>query len=94
MIAERIRALRLQSGMTQAELARRMGITRSGINAWEMGISTPSTQCIVELAELFHVSTDHLLGVSEEQVIHIDGFSEEQRKLLFSLVRYFEQENR
>ena len=48
--------------MTQAELAKKLGITRSSVNAWEMGISVPSTQYIVELALLYNVSTDYLLG--------------------------------
>ena len=63
MVAERISELREQQNMTQAELAKRLGITRSSVNAWEQGISVPSTQYIVELSALFGVSTDYLLGV-------------------------------
>ena len=48
MIADRIKALREQKGYTQVELAKRLGITRSSVNAWELGISVPSTQNIVE----------------------------------------------
>ena len=49
-IGEKIKKLRLEKFMTQAELAKQLGITRSSVNAWEMGISVPSTQYIVELA--------------------------------------------
>ena len=42
MIAEKIKALREARSWTQAELARRMGITRNGVNSWEQGLSTPS----------------------------------------------------
>ena len=55
MIADRIKQLREQLGLTQSELAKRLGITRSSVNAWEQGISVPSTQFIVELSGLFHV---------------------------------------
>ena len=55
MVAERISELREQQNMTQAELAKRLGITRSSVNAWEQGISVPSTQYIVELSALFGV---------------------------------------
>ena len=48
--AERIKTLRENFGLSQAELAGRLDITRSSVNAWEMGISVPSTQYIVELA--------------------------------------------
>ena len=51
--AERIKTLREKFGLSQAELAGRLDITRSSVNAWEMGISVPSTQYIVELAQLF-----------------------------------------
>ena len=61
MVAERIKQLREQSNWTQSELAKQLGITRSSVNAWELGISVPSTQYLVELAALFKVSTDCLL---------------------------------
>ena len=64
--AERIKELREKNNMTQSDLARRLGITRSSVNAWEMGISIPSTQYVVELAELFKVSTDYILGLSKK----------------------------
>ena len=50
MLAERIKHLREQRPMTQVDLAKYLGVTRSGVSAWEMGISVPSTQYIVELA--------------------------------------------
>ena len=64
MVADRIKSLREQNNKTQSELAKQLGITRSSVNAWEMGISVPSTQYIVELANIFHVSTDYLLGIN------------------------------
>ena len=63
MIAERIKELREEKAWTQTELAKILGVTRSCVNAWEMGISVPSTQYVVELASLFHISTDFLLSV-------------------------------
>ena len=40
-INERIHDLRERSGLTQSDLAIQLGMTRSGVNAWEMGISKP-----------------------------------------------------
>ena len=62
MTSERIKALREARGWTQAELARRLNITRNGVNSWEQGLSMPSPACLVDLAKLFLVSTDYLLG--------------------------------
>ena len=93
MIADRIKKLRQQFGLTQSDLAKKLHITRSSVNAWEMGISIPSTQYVVELAELFKVSTDYILGLSNGGVISTASLTEEQTKILFSLVQYFNREN-
>ena len=93
MIADRIKKLRQQFGLTQSDLAKKLNITRSSVNAWEMGISIPSTQYIVELAELFKVSTDYILGLSRDSVISTASLTEEQTKILFTLVQYFNREN-
>ena len=55
MIADRIKTIRERNNMTQSELAKYLGITRSSVNAWELGISVPSTQYIVELSQLLNL---------------------------------------
>lgn len=86
MIAERIRALREQADMTQSELARRLGITRSSVNAWEMGISVPSTQYLMRLAEIFQVSTDYLLGRTGMATVSVAGLSEGDIRLVHTII--------
>lgn len=88
MIADKIRILREEKNMTQVQLAKALGITRSSVNAWEMGISVPSTQYIVELALLFSVSTDYLLGVSNSASISINGLSDEDIHIVHSLIEH------
>ena len=85
MIAEKIKILRDGRGMTQTELARRLGVTRSGVNAWEMGISIPSTQYVVELAQFFGVSTDFLFGLESTATISVAGLSDEEITTLLSI---------
>ncbi len=89
MIAEKIKLLRENSGLSQKALADKLGITRSSVNAWELGISVPSTQYIVELATLFKVSTDYLLNVNNKNAIDIDGLSEKEVKIILELITYF-----
>ena len=76
MVADRIKALREQKGLTQTELSKLLGITRSSVNAWEMGISVPSTQYIVELAYIFKVSADYLLSVDNSATISVTRLTE------------------
>lgn len=85
MTAERIKVLRETRGWTQAELARRLSITRNGVNSWEQGLSMPSPACLVDLAKLFSVSTDYLLGVERLDAVNVTGLNEEDIALLAQL---------
>ena len=88
-LAEKIKLLREKSGLTQAELSRILGLSRSGVNAWEMGLSVPSTQYVVELAKCFRVSSDYLLGISETATLSLEGLSDKQISVLMSLMDCF-----
>ena len=85
MTAERIKVLREARGWTQAELARRLSLTRNGVNSWEQGLSMPSPACLVDLAKLFSVSTDYLLGVERLETVNVTGLNEEDIALLAQL---------
>ena len=91
MIAEKIKLLRNVRGMTQTDLAKKLNITRSSVNAWEMGISIPSTTYIVELAQLFHVSTDYLLGLEQNSSIDISGLDDTEIKIIYELICHFSE---
>ena len=94
MVAERIKCLRDQKGMTQADLAKQLGITRSSVNAWEMGISVPSTQYIVELAGIFKVSTDYLLGVDTSASVSVAGLTEKDVQIVHGLISHLKEKNK
>ena len=83
--------LRERHNLTQSDLAKKLGLTRSGVNAWEMGISVPSTQYSVELAAVFGVSTDYVLDIEKEKSININGLSEKEVGMIIELVEYFKQ---
>lgn len=93
MVADKIKALREQRDMTQTELAKQLGITRSSVNAWEMGISVPSTQYIVELAHIFKVSTDYLLGVDTSATVSVAGLTEKDVQLVHSIIAHLKEKN-
>lgn len=89
MIADRIKQLREQNNMTQADLARKLRITRSAVNSWEMGISVPSTALLMNLADLFHVSTDFLLGMQRTSTIDVSQLNDQEVLLIQRLIEYF-----
>lgn len=92
MISDRIRELREKTGMSQSQLAKKLDVTRSSVNAWEMGLSTPTTQYVVAMAQLFHVTADYLLGMESSKTISLNGYNDNQIKLIFSILNYFDSE--
>lgn len=61
-IAENIRALRAQRGMSQAELAERIGRKRSAVGNYESGVREPDLDTLRALAEALNVSVSELIG--------------------------------
>ena len=75
-------------GLSQASLAKRLGVTRASVNAWEMEISLPTAPYLIEMARLFHTSTDFILGLESEEQITLRGMNEEEKRLVYNLVEY------
>ena len=88
--ADRIKELREQRGINQAELAKHFDVTRSSVNAWEMGISYPQLDKLVELAQFFHVTTDYLIGLEDGQRIDISEYSYDEQELIQRLLMYID----
>lgn len=64
---QRLKELRVQAGMTQLQLAQRMGVTKSVVSFYELQERTPSPDILVKLSGIFKVSTDYLLGLTPER---------------------------
>lgn len=64
--AQILKTLRIKSNMSQAELADRLGISRSAVSSYENGTRSPNHETLVKLATIFNVSTDYLLGRTNE----------------------------
>ena len=91
-IADRIRYLREKAGFTQTYLAKRLGISRSAVNSWEMSLSSPSVANILEMMQLFNVSADYLLSVSDKITVDITELSNEEREIVLRLVACLKSE--
>ena len=61
MLGARIAALRRERGLSQSELAQRLGISSSAVGMYEQGRREPSVEMLVALAGEFRISTDYLL---------------------------------
>lgn len=81
----RLRELRTQAGLTQLQLAQRMGITKSVVSFYELQERTPSPDVLVKLAGIFRVSTDYLLGLDKRETLDISGLSKEDVAIMRAL---------
>lgn len=66
ILADKIIELRKRQGMLQEELAEKLGVSRQSVSKWEGAQSTPDLNRVLQLAEIFGVSTDTLLKDTEE----------------------------
>lgn len=64
MFGQILKELRLESGLTQSQLAAKIGVVQGTIYFWENSINEPTASYIVKLAEFFGVSSDVLLGLN------------------------------
>ena len=85
--------LRMNAGMTQTELAKRLGITKSVVSYYELQKRTPSPDVLVRLAEIFHVSTDFLLGIKPLKTIDVSDLTDDDIKLLLITVETLRKKN-
>lgn len=62
---QRLARLRKEKGLTQEEIAEKIGISPQAVSKWENDVSSPDISIIISLSEILDVSTDELLGRKE-----------------------------
>lgn len=79
-----LKELRQKSGLTQKQLADKMGITSSVVSYYELSERNPSPEVLVKLSSIFHVSTDYLLGIAKnpDKSLDISGLDNDEVELL------------
>lgn len=76
-IGKTIRKYRKEKGLTQEEMATRLGVTAPAVNKWENDIAYPETAKLIELGKLFNCSMDYLLReeVTEKSGVQTSDFT-------------------
>lgn len=95
MFALRLKELREEAGYSQAMLARKLGVGQSTVGMWENGQNRPQNAKLEMLSSIFNVSTDYLLGRSDERNKQQDDVwalrekvrRDPERRILFDLAR-------
>ena len=63
---EHLKNIRQAKNLTQKQLGKAIGASERGIQNYELGISKPKYEVIIAIADYFNISTDYLLGRSED----------------------------
>lgn len=78
MLGEQIKKLRSNKRLSQVELASKLCVTKQSVSNWENENIMPSIEMLIRIAEIFGVTTDFLLGLSEKHMLNTDGLTELQ----------------
>lgn len=87
-MAERLQELREKNHLSQAAVANRIGVTPALISAYEKTERNPSIDKLISLADVYHTSTDYILGRTDPgtAVIEVHDLSDAQIRVLRELV--------
>jgi transcriptional regulator with XRE-family HTH domain len=84
MRKDRLQSVRVKRGYTQESLAEELGIEKKQISRWETGNTIPGSDKLGQIARILNVSTDYLLGLSDDPTPHmrVDNLTEDERAVL------------
>ncbi len=84
---ENIKELRLERGLSQVDVAKRLCVSKQCVSNWENDNVLPSIEMLVKLADLFGVSTDYLLGRESRTYLDASGLTLSQYTHFSELVK-------
>lgn len=85
-MGEKLKSLRLEKKLTQKQVADRIGLAVSAVSSYESSSRYPSYEVLVQLARIFHVTTDYLLGMTDKRNIDVTGLDDGEIELISQLV--------
>ena len=91
---KKLKELRLQAGLTQKQLADRIGVTKSVVSYYELQERQPSPDMLVKLAGVFHVTTDFLLGIDNQKMLDISDLDDEDISLIQHTISVLRNKNK
>lgn len=72
MLSENLQRLRMQSGLSQKELAEKLHVVRQTVSKWEKGLSVPDADMLLKLAAIFNTTPNELLGVEDPAPLNVE----------------------
>ena len=93
MLDIQIKKLRTSCGITQVELANKLGVTKQCVSNWENDNIQPSIEMLIKIAKYFKVSADYILGIDNDKTIDVSNLTDKQIAHIRYIVRDLEELN-
>ncbi|MBR3243007.1 MAG: helix-turn-helix transcriptional regulator [Parasporobacterium sp.] len=93
-MGQRLKKMRLERKLSQQQVATLIGVSRNTISAYETDLREPTYSKLIRLARIYRVSVETILGISEEEILHLNGLSKKERDLLKDIVDIFQGNKR
>jgi transcriptional regulator with XRE-family HTH domain len=90
---EKLKRLRTEAGFTQADLAKRLNVTKAVVSYYELQERMPSPEVLKKLANIFHVTADYLLGLDHRKMLDVTDLSEDDMHLLLFTIETLRRKN-
>lgn len=99
----RLRDLRREKNVGAPDLGKAIGVNKNTIYSWEHGVNFPNNETLIKLAEFFDVTTDFLLGKTDENqrnnyMVALDSeledLSDDQKQMIKNLIDTFRKGNK
>ncbi len=84
-----LKRLREEKGYSQAQLAKKLNISKSSISKYESNQSVPSIETLTRLSLIYGVSLDYLVGIEKNKTISVEGLTNRQLDILNTLLVEF-----
>lgn len=89
--SQRLKRVRIDRHMTQAQVAKKIGVTASMVSSYETDIRLPSYDVMIRIADLFGVSVDYLLGRDNKRLVDLSHLTDEEAAVVCGMISVLER---
>lgn len=87
----RLRELRKKQGLTQIQVAERLGVSKAVVSSYEVASRFPSYDILIKIATLYGVTTDYLLGLDNRHLIDVSSLTPIQLAAVEAVLKSYKE---